>query len=761
MSNSTQRTKLRKQLLANGYRPLPLLDKGIRIKGWSTATIDAAWLKQYERNGKFQNTGIRCDGLVAFDIDVYDEELADECEVIIETLCGKTELCRVGQWPKRLLLYRLDDEDMRSQRTGKYDGHQVELLTGSGRQFAAYGIHPGTEKPYDWLSEFGEDEVNPDPLNIPYDALQPLVCDQVIETMAAIENWFESLGLEKDSPGSTVGSSGVKLYDLTDGTMFEVEGVATSWFDLSATLTESGIWANAMRENGEYGDSDGVHCFISKGSQQPCAHDFPRDCTHYDEIISQDAIKLFPDPPATSVFTTTKTVLDDLLEHWVLMANKTARRISSPLREYALDGLKVFYKSETMPTPTQANANKQTPAMDLWLSDRRALKADYAQMRPDRPDEITIKAGQEIIFNTYRKPEHPASGGELDTLFEFIDHLIPTVTERDIFYDWHALKVANPGYRLHGLVMVTPTFGTGRGTWYQIVERLFGIEYVRSIEYDDIIGNTSQSTYNESFANSLVISVEEVYERIDGKSHWETRHVAYEKLKNICEPVARPTYIKRKYGRNSHEMVFASLLISSNHSDALAVPPGDRRLTIIDNGRVKLTQAPNDLYGRIEAWKDDPANIGALYRWLEARAAKGVVYDPLGDPPETPAKARMIDAGQSDIDRLYTLYCDQAKGDICVPYQWRMFAMNYAINCDYDLPIGSGLDRAITAIISKLACRIDGLPPTGIKMHGHPVRPWIIRNVAQWKGSADREKVRAEIDKNGPIIAGVIPLQPQ
>jgi hypothetical protein len=744
-------------LLANGYRPLPLLDKGIRIKGWSTATIDAAWLKQYERNGKYQNTGIRCDGLVAFDIDVYDEDLANEIEELIEDYWGQTELCRVGQWPKRLLLYRLSGEAIRSARTGKYGEHQVELLTSSGRQFAAFGEHPHTHKDYEWLGDCS-------PINTP-------LCDlPLIEGIAAqsaleqIEQLLVDTGLIKNSPGNTIGSSGVKLYDLDDDTRFQVEGVETTWFDLSATLTESGIWANAMRENGEYGDSDGVHCFIAKGSKEPCAHDFPRDCTHFGVVISKAAQKLLPDPPAAGVFTSTKTVLDDLIEHWVLMSNKAARRIDSPLREYPIDGLKMMYKSDTMPTPTAANPDKTTPAMDLWLSDRRALKAHYAQLRPDYPDKITIEVGNETVFNTYRKPIHNAihngRGGDLDTLMEFLKHLIPTPSEREIFLDWHALKIRNPGYRLHGLVMVTPTFGTGRGTWYQIVERLLGIEYVRPIDYDDLIGNTSQATYNETFATSLVITVGEVYERKEGKSHWETRHLAYEKLKDICEPVARPTYIKRKYGRNSHELVYASLLISSNHSDALAIPPGDRRLTIIDNGRVKLTEAPNDLYGRIEAWKDNPANIARLYQMLWERADRAE-YSPFGEPPDTAAKRRMIDAGQSDIDRLYTLFCEQAKGDICVPYQWRIFAMGYSLKSDFDLPIGQGFERAITAIISKSACRIDDIPASGIKMNGHPVRPWIIRNVERWKGSTDREEIRAEIDKNGPVVAGVIPLQPR
>ena len=120
MAHSNKRHELRKQLLANGYRPLPLVDKGIRIPGWTRAEIDTEWIEQFRRSGAYQNTGIRCDDLIAFDIDVTDEDLADEIEDYIENTVGPTDLCRVGYWPKRLLLYRATVPCERSARTGKY-----------------------------------------------------------------------------------------------------------------------------------------------------------------------------------------------------------------------------------------------------------------------------------------------------------------------------------------------------------------------------------------------------------------------------------------------------------------------------------------------------------------------------------------------------------------------------------------------------------------------------------------------------------------
>lgn len=752
---ASDRHELRKQLLANGYRPLPLLDKGIRIKGWSTATIDADWLAQYKRNGKYQNTGIRCDGLVAFDIDVLNEDLANDIEEITERACGLTDLCRVGKWPKRLLLYRLSGEPIRSRRTAKYEGHQVELLTSSGRQFAAYGIHPGTGEPYEWLDDQS-------PLQTRVDQLPAVGEDTINACMASITEYFENVGLTKDSPGNTIGSAGARLYDLNDDTPFELDGVATTWGDLSEGLTDTGVWANLMRENGEFGDSDGVHCYIGKGSGQPCAHDFPRDCTHFEQIIKQ--IPDLPPAPPDNLFANNPTALDDMLTKWVLMGDKSARRLAHPTRAYAIDAMKLSYRAFTVPTPTTAQPNKTTPAVDMWLNDIRALRADYVQLRPDHPDEPLIKQGEETIFNTYQKPVHEelykGKGGELETLNEFLIHMIPNRVELDIFLDWHALKIRNPGWRMHGLLMVTSTYGTGRGTWYQILEKLLGQQYVHDMEYDDLVGNTSQSTYNEQFATSLVITVGEVLEKQQDQTHWQARHMAYERIKTLCEPVARPMHIKRKYGKNSIELVFASLLMSSNHDDAFAIEPGDRRLTVIDNGHVMLVEAANNLYERIEDWHENPANIARLYQLLWDRADRAV-YDPFGNPPDTAAKRRMVDAGQSDIDILFAAFMAQLKGDIVVPYQWRQFAHPYRIGDEYDLPQGDKFERALTAVITKNACRIDDIPKSGMKIDGKVVRPWIIRNVERWKGSAIRAEIQAEILKNGPIAATVTNLIPK
>jgi hypothetical protein len=276
----------------------------------------------------------------------------------------------------------------------------------------------------------------------------------------------------------------------------------------------------------------------------------------------------------------------------------------------------------------------------------------------------------------------------------------------------------------------------------------------------DLIGTGGQAQYNAYMADSLMVTIGEALEEREDISKWTARHVAYERLKIVCDPISNRVHVRRKYGRNSTEQIFASLFISSNHTDALAIEPGDRRLIVLDNCEVPLVQAGDDLYDRIHAWNAEPRNISTLYTFMCNREQQAA-YEPFGEPPMTPAKERMIEAGQSDVDRLFEIFVEQADGDIATAAQWRHFAHNARLQYDLDLPADPiRRDNALAMVIQQKARRIDTLPATGIKIKGRPVRPWIIRNFGTWKGSEDKNAIRAEILRNGEPGGVVVQLPP-
>ena len=135
------------RLLDNGYAPLPIVPGAKRPAPtrWSTVTLDRACIRDWVDSFPEHGIGLRTGHLVGLDIDELDADRAHEVQRLAELRFGKT-LVRVGQWPKRLLVYRTD-APFPKMKVGK-----VEIL-GAGQQFVAFGLHAATGRPYYWVDE--------------------------------------------------------------------------------------------------------------------------------------------------------------------------------------------------------------------------------------------------------------------------------------------------------------------------------------------------------------------------------------------------------------------------------------------------------------------------------------------------------------------------------------------------------------------------------------------------------------------------------
>lgn len=142
-------------LLRLGFKPIPVNGKRPVPKKWEAAPMHqdqiGFWAEEFPR----LNTGLRTEDLVAVDIDIYHHEVADAVEAAFVARFGPG-LKRLGQAPKRLLLYGAKAPGLKitSPLFQTVDGmeHKVEIL-GDGQQFVAYGIHPDSLRPYEWVGD--------------------------------------------------------------------------------------------------------------------------------------------------------------------------------------------------------------------------------------------------------------------------------------------------------------------------------------------------------------------------------------------------------------------------------------------------------------------------------------------------------------------------------------------------------------------------------------------------------------------------------
>jgi AAA domain/Bifunctional DNA primase/polymerase, N-terminal len=180
-------TERRRRYLTLGYEPIPVLSgrKRPAMNGWQEARITlppdedviTPWADTYP--GAL-STGIRTRYTPGFDIDIKDQNVADQVEqALLNMVPSGTILKRVGQPPKRLIPFRCTTPFKKISATFKAPDdvvHKVEVLA-DGQQFVAEGIHETTQQPYRWA-----DNVNL--LNVAHEHL-PLVEEELARRFVA------------------------------------------------------------------------------------------------------------------------------------------------------------------------------------------------------------------------------------------------------------------------------------------------------------------------------------------------------------------------------------------------------------------------------------------------------------------------------------------------------------------------------------------------------------------------------------------------
>ena len=141
--------ELRKLLWQNGYCPVAVKSgqkapEGLDWTKRARMTPPEAAVKQPHRQSL--STGILCDDVLGFDIDVADHALADAIEAVIFELIGAGPVRVRDGTGKRLIAYACSNQMKKRFVRGKLGA--VEVLA-YGQQWLAYGTHPdGTE--YRW-----------------------------------------------------------------------------------------------------------------------------------------------------------------------------------------------------------------------------------------------------------------------------------------------------------------------------------------------------------------------------------------------------------------------------------------------------------------------------------------------------------------------------------------------------------------------------------------------------------------------------------
>ena len=194
-------------LAAQGYDTTPLKGKVPILTGWQSRPEAAKDFAKYAS----ANIGVVLGGehnIIAADIDVRDADAAAEIKALAIDILGAAPE-RIGDAPKTMLIYRAAAPATK-RKTAVYDvdGKDacVEIL-GSGQQFVASGIHPGTKQKYRWP--------NDSLMDYPASELPQVTSDDVSEFLAAANTVLSNHGAIKSKSLSNGGAGAARRLDFS------------------------------------------------------------------------------------------------------------------------------------------------------------------------------------------------------------------------------------------------------------------------------------------------------------------------------------------------------------------------------------------------------------------------------------------------------------------------------------------------------------------------------------------------------------------
>lgn len=264
---------------------------------------------------------------------------------------------------------------------------------------------------------------------------------------------------------------------------------------------------------------------------------------------------------------------------------------------------------------------------------------DYAY-DPSQPMEMVFvnrgKRFLNIYIPTYPELDH-AHAAAAGTLFQkHLGHLIAEPENRATLCDFLAFNVQSPGRKIRWAVLLQSVEGAGKTYLAEVMKAVLGIEHVKIID-----GSAVKSGFNDwAFGHQLVV-MEEI--RVAGSSKHE--------IMNTLKPLITndDISVNEKFRNNRQTANISNYLMFTNHHDALALTPGDRRYFVVKSPLQSKEQvkALGDAYypALFNAMRDHPGAMRAYLSEWEISSS----FSPDGHAPRTKYVTELIHDSASDL----------------------------------------------------------------------------------------------------------------
>lgn len=750
-------TAFRRALLAGGYVPLANKDKQCVLPGWPGLAVDEAMIDGWAGAWRWRATGVRLDrGLVMIDLDVNDAAMIEAIiDALPEDLWTVFERCpvRLGGGAKEAWFARCarpftrwaspafwKPEDVPTDGDDRAPMQRVEVFGGaSSRQAGVYGAHTvgaddKVKVAYRWRDGRGLVEV-------PFEAL-PVVTEAQVEALCKVAGEVMTrAGWTRVTSVAAGLASAAEVFDLTDEMEFEtVDGVMTL-----AELTKA-VGAGHVRLSASWLEGPSARrldrCIASArhdGGLQILEtanfqlHRPEKDGAYRPAGDALDRLRALGAEAGPGVFgggdgggagggDGGAGGGDDDADPVVLRAAELvasygycAEDRQAPV--YRLDGgerlsMANFREREARWTCEigKGRSRKTVTAVDMWSTSEDRLQLGLDVYDPRLPSGVAAGADGVLRRNTYRAPDEAhraalAGARSKDTarLAEawrrFMAHLVPGEDERAWLLNWLACKVQHPALRGTAVLLASAAYGTGRSSLLRLMAQVVGRGNARSVDPETrLLGSGGQSQYNDFMEGAVLLTVDEFLARGAHEGMHSQRERLYEKMKLLVDVRAGALDIVRKYQDTRTVPVFVSWLIASNHPRALPLPRDDRRFAVLAGGVDKLLDRGDldEFVQRLDA--DDPLLAAVVWQELAGMACDVAL---LRAPPETQARADLIEASASDFELLVQDVLDAVPGDFV---EMATLRGRVKRRCDEEGLVINALDTRLSSLLRDAQC---------------------------------------------------------
>lgn len=379
--------------------------------------------------------------------------------------------------------------------------------------------------------------------------------------------------------------------------------------------------------------------------------------------------------------------------------------------------------------------DKPVSIATAFAEDSETRKAATMMYRPG-DDEVAVVADQPVV-NTWSPPMWPETDAEPSIFLEHMAFLLPDKGERELFLDWVAWKIQNPGKRSYAMVMVAPTGtqGLGRSSVGDLLAKTTG--GVNTVDLGKLAGSDS---FNDFLFDCMWLVIEEAKD-VSADEFWK----AYEKIKERIDTRPTEAWRNTKYGKARYDTQWFNAMIFSNHQDALAIPAEDRRFCVLTNPEARQEKA---YYERLRAAIHN-GEPGRLYWWMMRRDVSGFdhVY-----PPMTAAKRTMQSMTRSPLEEIEGIILEELRGELVTLHQIMARVKEAARELGHDRVEHSPAQVAKRLFRGFKRLRED---KNGARYAVHSKVEEIrsIKNHSHWRwldDIRDRDAIVAEVTKNDP-----------